>query len=144
MGRTYEEAFLSLVHGIETGCGFMALIAAPGLGKTTLLLRLMARLQDSALTAFLFQTHTNSQEFLKNLLHDLDVEPKGQDLSDLQHQLQDVLMLGSQSGKRVVLVIDEAQSLDDPILEMIRMLSNFETPRANFCRLFWRVNQFSR
>ena len=135
MGGAYEETFRSLVRGIETGCGFMAMVAAPGLGKTTLLLRLMAKLQDSALTAFLFQTHTNSQEFLKNLLHDLDVEPKGQDLSDLQHQLQDVLMVGSQSGKRLVLVIDEAQSLDDPILEMIRMLSNFETPRTKLLQI---------
>ena len=110
MGGAYEETFRSLVRGIETGCGFMAMVAAPGLGKTTLLLRLMAKLQDSALTAFLFQTHTNSQEFLKNLLHDLDVEPKGQDLSDLQHQLQDVLMVGSQSGKRLVLVIDASKT----------------------------------
>lgn len=130
MGPAHDEAFASLIYGIETGRGFMALIAPPGLGKTTLLLRLMEKLRDSALTAFLFQTHTDSREFLKNLLLDLDVAPAGQDLSDLQRQLREVLIRGSHSGKRVVLVIDEAQNLDDSVLEMIRMLSNFETPQA--------------
>lgn len=135
MGRPYSEALPTLVHGIETGCGFMALIAAPGMGKTTLLLRLMETLRDSALTAFLFQTHTNSEGFLRDLLRDLDVEPSGRDLSDLQRQLRDVLMRGSESGKRVVMVIDEAQNLDDSLLEMIRMLSNFETPQAKLLQI---------
>jgi len=130
LGPAHQEAFASLVYGIETGRGFMALIAPPGLGKTTMVLRLMEKLRDSALTAFLFQTHTDSKEFLKNLLLDLDVEPTGQDLSDLQAQLQKLLIKGSGAGKRLVVVIDEAQNLDDSVLEMIRMLSNFETPEA--------------
>lgn len=88
LGPAHEEAFASLLYGIETGRGFMALIAPPGLGKTTMVLRLMEKLHDSALTAFLFQTHADSKEFLKNLLLDLDAEPAGQDLSDLQAQLR--------------------------------------------------------
>lgn len=135
MGAAHQEALASLVYGVETGRGFMALIAAPGLGKTTLVHRLMERLRDSALTAFLFQTHTNSQEFLRNLLRDLDVEPAGQTLSDLQEQLHQVLIRGAQSGKRVVLVIDEAQNLDDSLLETVRMLSNFETPEAKLLQV---------
>ena len=82
MGPAQQEAFSSLVYGIETGRGFMALIASPGLGKTTILLRLMERLRESARTAFLFQTHTNSQEFLRSLLADLDIEPSGHDLGE--------------------------------------------------------------
>ena len=135
MGTAHHEAFQSLTYGIETGCGFMVLVAAPGLGKTTMLFRLMEKLRDSALTAFLFQIHTSSQEFLKNLLRDLDVEPTGQDMSDLQGQLHAVLMRGSQSGKRVVLVIDEAQNLDDSLMEMIRTLSNFETPQTKLLQI---------
>lgn len=52
MGPAQQEAFSSLVYGIETGRGFMALIARPGLGKTTILLRLMEYLRESARTAF--------------------------------------------------------------------------------------------
>lgn len=135
LGPAHQEAFASLVYGIETGRGFMALIAPPGLGKTTMVLHLMEKLRDSALTAFLFQTHTDSKEFLKNLLLDLDAEPAGQDLSDLQAQLRELLIQGSGAGKRLVVVIDEAQNLDDSVLEMIRMLSNFETPEAKLLQI---------
>ena len=135
LGPAHQEALASLLYGIETGRGFMALIAPPGLGKTTLILRLMDELQDSSLTAFLFQTHTDSREFLKNLLLDLEAEPTGQDLSDLQAQLRDLLIQGARTGKRLVVVIDEAQNLDDSVLEMVRMLSNFETPEAKLLQI---------
>lgn len=135
MGPAHQEAFASLMYGIETGRGFMALIAAPGMGKTTIILRLMEQLRNCALTALLFQTHTDSRELLKNLLLDLDVEPTGQDLSDLQAQLREVLIKGSQAGKRLVLVIDEAQNLDDSVLETVRMLSNFETPQSKLLQI---------
>jgi type II secretory pathway predicted ATPase ExeA len=135
MSPAHEEAFASLVYGIETGRGFAALIAGPGLGKTTVLLRLMERLQDSARTAFLFQTHLQSGEFLKSIVADLGVEPASQNLSDLQRQFTDVLVQESRSGKRVVVAIDEAQNLDNATLEMVRMLSNFETPRAKLLQI---------
>lgn len=135
LGPAHQEAFASLVYGIETGRGFMALIAPPGLGKTTFILRLMEELRDSGLTAFLFQTHTDSKEFLKNLLLDLEAEPSGQDLSDLQAQLRDLLVQGARTGKRLVVVIDEAQNLDDSVLEMVRILSNFETPEAKLLQI---------
>jgi type II secretory pathway predicted ATPase ExeA len=135
LGPAQKEAFASLIYGIETGRGFMALIAPPGLGKTTMTLRLMEKLRGSALTAFLFQTHSDSKEFLKNLLLDLDAEPTGHDLSDLQAQLHELLLKGLQAGRRLVLVIDEAQGLDEPVLEMVRMLSNFETPQAKLLQI---------
>ena len=135
LGPAHQEALASLVYGIETGRGFMALIAPPGLGKTTLIMRLIDKLQDSALTAFLFQAHTDSREFLKNLLLDLEAEPSGQDLSDLQAQLHDLLIRSSGRGKRLVVVIDEAQNLDDSVLETVRMLSNFETPEAKLLQI---------
>ena len=135
LGPAQQEAFVSLAYGIEMGRGLMTLIASPGLGKTTLVLRLMEKLGDSALTAYLFQTHANPREFLKNLLVGLGVEPAGQDLSDLQAQLRKLLIRSSQSGKRVVVVIDEAQNLDDAALEMVRMLPNFETPEAKLLQI---------
>ena len=135
MGPAQQEAFSSLVYGIETGRGFMAFIAGPGLGKTTILLRLMERLRESARTAFLFQTHTNSLEFFRNLLADLDIEPAGNDLGELQRQLGDVLIEEARAGRRLVVAIDEAQNLDNGVLEMVRMLSNFETPQAKLLQI---------
>jgi general secretion pathway protein A len=135
MGEAQQEAYASLIYGIETGRGFVALIAGPGLGKTTILLQLMARLQETTRTALLFQTHATSEELLRSLLIDLDVEPQGHDLGDLQRQLGDVLIQGANAGKRFVVAIDEAQNLDDGILEMVRMLSNYETPQAKLLQI---------
>ena len=48
LSTTHREALASLIYGIEAGRGFMALIAKPGMGKTTLLFELLERLGDSA------------------------------------------------------------------------------------------------
>jgi hypothetical protein len=53
----------------------------------------------------------------------------------LQSRLKEVLLAQARLGKRVVMVIDEAQNLDDSVLELIRMLSNFETPREKLIQI---------
>ena len=60
-GEGHREALASLFYGIESGCGFLGLIASPGLGKTTLLFHLLEKLRNSAQTVFLFQTQCGSQ-----------------------------------------------------------------------------------
>lgn len=135
MGAAHQEAYSSLLYGIRTGRGFMALIAPPGLGKTTVLFRLLESLQELARTMFLFQTNINSAQVIRNLIADLGVEPCNYDLGDLQRQFGDVLFRETRLGKRVVLAIDEAQNLDDSVLEMIRMLSNYESREAKLLQI---------
>jgi len=66
--RTHTEAMASLIIGIEYGVGFQALIAPPGMGKTTVLFNLLEQFRDVARTAFLFQSHGNSLDFLRRLI----------------------------------------------------------------------------
>ncbi|MBZ5516914.1 MAG: AAA family ATPase, partial [Acidobacteriia bacterium] len=129
-GESHREALASLTYGLQTGRGFMALIAPPGMGKTTLLHRLMEQFRDSARTAFLFQQQSDSRGFMRNLLSDLAIESRANDLGGLQRELNEVLLAEFRQGRRFILILDEAQNLDDPILETVRMLSNFETPNA--------------
>src|SRR5256885_16047655 len=70
----HREALASLFYGIETGRGFLALIAEPGMGKTSLLFQLLERLKGSIRSAFLFQTQCDSRELLRYLLEALGVE----------------------------------------------------------------------
>jgi general secretion pathway protein A len=126
---SHREALASLRYGIDCGLGFLALIAKPGMGKTTLLFHLLEKLQDSARTVFLFQTQCDSQGLLHSIMADLGITTQSRDLTDLQSQLNEVLLAELRAGKRFVLVIDEAQNLDDSVLETLRMLSNFEVPR---------------
>jgi type II secretory pathway predicted ATPase ExeA len=132
---SHREALASLQYGIDCGRGFLGLIARPGMGKTTLLFRLLEKLRSSARTVFLFQTQCDARGFLRCVLADLGVDVPSQDLVQMQGQLNEILIRQSRIGKPFVLVVDEAQNLDDSVLETIRMLSNFETPRAKLMHI---------
>jgi general secretion pathway protein A len=135
LARTHREALASLFYGIQVGRGFMALIARPGMGKTTLLFQLLERLRKSACFAFLFQTQCNSREFLRYLLLDMGLNADGTDLVGMHQQLNEALVRMSRNGRRFVLVIDEAQNLDDSVLETVRLLSDFETSRSKLIQI---------
>jgi general secretion pathway protein A len=135
LSSTHKEALGSLLYGIDEGCGFLALIASPGLGKTTLLFHALHQLREKALTVFLFQTVCTSIDLLRALLAGLGVQETQGSLMQLQSRLKEVLLAQARLGKRVVMVIDEAQNLDDSVLELIRMLSNFETPREKLIQI---------
>ena len=135
MSLSHREALAGLYYGIETGRGFLALIAKPGMGKTTLLFHLQEKLRSSARTAFLFQTQCGSREFLRSLLTDLGVNRPEDDIVGMQKQLNEMLICESSAGRRFVLMIDEAQNLQDSVLETLRMLSNFETRRKKLVQI---------
>ena len=135
LSPTHREALASLVYNIEACRGFMALIAKPGMGKTTLLFELLERLGDSARTVFLFHTQCNSREFFHYLLCDMGIDSKGHDLAQMHDQLNQVLVAEARAGRRFVLIVDEAQNLADSVLETVRLLSDFETPRAKLMQI---------
>jgi general secretion pathway protein A len=132
---SHLEALASLFYGIQTQRGFMALIAKPGMGKTTLLFHLLENMRHSARTAFLFQTHCDSREFFRSLMTDLGLNDQDDDLLRMRRRLNEVLIRELRAGRRVVVVIDEAQNLDDSVLETVRMLSNFEIPGTKLMQI---------
>jgi len=127
LSPTHREALASLAYGVQSGRGFMSIIAQPGMGKTTILFQLLSQLEGSARTVFLFQTLCRPEDLLRGLLRDLGVIDDGKDVVRMQTQLNDVLWAEARQGRKVVVVIDEAQNLEDSALELVRMLSNFET-----------------
>jgi general secretion pathway protein A len=135
LGEGHREALAALFYGIESGRGFSALAAEPGMGKTSLLMRLLESMQESARTAFLFQTEGTSREFLRSLLNDLGIVPRGQDLAATHEALNETLLAELNAGRRVIVVIDEAQNLSEKTLESVRLLSNFETPAAKLMHI---------
>ncbi|MGA2421992.1 MAG: AAA family ATPase, partial [Candidatus Acidiferrum sp.] len=135
LSPTHREAMASVLYGVKAGRGFGALIAEPGMGKTTVMFNLLQQLGEAAKTAFLFQSHDTPRNFLRNLLLDLGIEDDGQDLVRMQAKLNDCLVRETSLGKHFVVVVDEAQNLDEPVLEVVRMLSNFETPREKLMHI---------
>ena len=127
LGPKHREALASLLYGTEANRGFLALIAKPGMGKTSLLFQYLEHLRNER-TAFIFQTDCNSREFVRHILTDLGLDATGKDLASMHQMLNQFLMEEMRAGRRFVLVIDEAQNLTEKVLESVRLLSNFETP----------------
>jgi general secretion pathway protein A len=132
---SHREAFASLIYAIEAKRGFSALIAEPGMGKTSLLFHLLEKIQNSARTAFLFQPEPDQHGLLRSLLVDLGIDAGLKSVSHMHEALNQILLLESQTGRHFVVVIDEAQDLEDSVLESVRLLSNFETPHAKLMHI---------
>jgi type II secretory pathway predicted ATPase ExeA len=96
---------------------------------------LLEKLRGSAQTVFLFQTQCGSREFFRYLLTDLGVEASDHNLARMHESLNAVLLRNARMGRRVVLVIDEAQNLEDSVLETVRLLSDFETPQTKLLQI---------
>ncbi len=135
LSPAHREALASLYYGIESGLGFLALIAKPGMGKTTLLFRLLQQFRDSARTALLCQTQCSSREFMRFLLSELGSEGDEQDFVRMHEELNKLLLREARAGRRVIIVVDEAQNLHPSVLETIRLLSDFETPKAKLLQI---------
>ncbi|HKE08117.1 MAG TPA: AAA family ATPase [Candidatus Acidoferrum sp.] len=132
---SHREALASLIYGVESKRGFSALIAEPGMGKTTLLFYLLDKLKSTARTAFLFRPDSNTKELLQSLLLDLGLETNPEDVPQMHETLKSALLDDLRQGRHFVWVIDEAQDLDSEVLESIRLLSNFETPASKLMHI---------
>jgi general secretion pathway protein A len=135
LSGAHREAMASLYYGIEAGRGFLALIAKPGMGKTTLLFHLLERFRNHARTAFLFQTQCNARELMRLLLAELGVESHDQDFVRMHEEFNKLLLQEARANRRFIVVIDEAQNLDASVMEAVRLLSDFETPRSKLLQI---------
>jgi general secretion pathway protein A len=132
---SHREALASLKEGIGNFRGFMVLVAEPGMGKTTLMNKLMEEVADSARVVFLFQTQCSSHELLCFILNELEVDHAGMDVVAMHRALNQALLEEMLRGRRFVLVVDEAQNLQEPVLETIRLLSDFETTHSKLIQI---------
>jgi general secretion pathway protein A len=133
---THCEALASLKYGYASNRGFIALIAPPGMGKTTLLFHFLEEIRHSARTAFIFDIDPlcEPREIVSFILRDIGIVP-GRDHAEMHEQLRLAVVAEAKAGRRFVVVIDEAQNLSDAALEVVRMLSNFETSRAKLMQV---------
>ena len=125
---SHREALASLFHAVDTDQPFAALVAPPGMGKTTLLLRLLERLSKGQRAAMLFKTRCDSQELLRCLLTEMGHPPQDLDLVVMHLQLNELLIQQPWKGKQFVILIDEAHDLENEVLVTIRLLSYLGTP----------------
>ncbi len=135
MTPTHREAMASILYAVMENRGFSALIAPPGMGKTTLLFELLQRFNHSMRTVFLFQFQPSPEGLLRNLLAELGIPDEGENFVGMQEKLNQAILQDAKQGKRIVVVVDEAQNFREPVLEVLRMLSNFETSQEKLIHI---------
>jgi general secretion pathway protein A len=123
----HDKALATLEYGLAERKGFVVLVGEIGAGKTTLLNYVLGRLPEAVNVAFVFHTNLNKSEFLELILTEFEVDAPAEGDSDRLYALYDFLLEEHRAGRRVVLMVDEAQNLAPDVLEQIRLLANLET-----------------
>ena len=123
---SHREVMANLHYGIQHGKGLIVASGEVGTGKTTMLRAMLARLDRSVLTAYIFNPGLTVPEFYHYLATSSGITQYSS-RSDLLMKLGKLLMMRHARGLRSVIIVDEAQGLDHKLLEEIRLLLNFET-----------------
>ena len=123
----YEEAFATLRYGIEARKGFSVLTGAPGIGKTTLLKKLIGSFEANVHTACIYDPRLSFAELIQRAVKDFELPSSSGDRLAMMGQIYEYLVRQLERGHIVCLMVDEAQSLSDETLEELRLLSNLET-----------------
>jgi type II secretory pathway predicted ATPase ExeA len=122
------EALATLEYGISARKGFIVLTGEVGTGKTTLLRRALASLDQSRVfSSFVFNPRLDVIDFLEFILSDFGLTPQNRTKSGMLIQLNRWLIERFRRGETCVIVVDEAQNLGWELLEEIRLLTNLET-----------------
>ena len=115
--------------------GFVVITGEIGAGKTTLIESFLRELDDSVVVAQINQTQLSPLGFLQTLLAQFGFSPFKMNKAELLATVNAFLIEQYAAGRKVVLVIDEAQNLSNRVLEEVRMLSGVETTRDKTLRI---------
>ncbi len=135
MSRVHREALATIVYGIETRKGFIVCTGEVGTGKTTVVRAFFDQAKsDSFEIIYIFTPQVSPLEMATYICRELDEDDPPSVFAAVP-RLQWKLLEIFESGKTVVLMIDEAQLLPTETLEFLRLLSNFETDREKLIQI---------
>jgi general secretion pathway protein A len=131
----HREAYNHILFGIRERKGFIQITGEVGAGKTTLCRALLDELGPSYMTALILNPCLNPTQLLRTILVELGLKPGKADRASCLEMLNQFLLEQLATGNDVVLLIDEAQDLDNELLEQIRLLSNLETDQRKLLQI---------
>ncbi len=130
LGGRHAEALAHLIYGITDAGGFIQLTGEVGTGKTTVIRSLLARRPDNAEIALILNPGLDARQFLQTICEELGIPLPASaagNLKELIDILNRHLLAAHAAGRRVVVIVDEAQNLAPEVLEQVRLLTNLET-----------------
>ena len=123
----HREAFNHLLYGIRERKGFVQLTGEVGAGKTTLCRALLEQLGDNFSTAVILNPALNADQLIKAIAMEFSLDVKNADRVEMVAIINDFLIRQMAEGRESVLIVDDAQTLTNELLEQVRLLSNLET-----------------
>jgi general secretion pathway protein A len=136
LSARHTEALAHLLYGVTESGGFIQLTGEVGTGKTTLVRTLLEKLPDNVDAALIINPRVSVLEFLRSICRELDIDWKAsQTPQDLIDSLNAHLLKSHEKGRRVVLIVDEAQGLSAEVLEQVRLLTNLETRQQKLLQI---------
>lgn len=135
LSRVHQEALAHLRLGVESEAGFVAITGEVGSGKTTVLQALLRTLDRRVTVARLVNTLLEPRELIEAILIDLGADHVPASKPAMLRDLAMTLVEQRRQGRRVLIVIDEAQNLSYLALEELRMLSNLETETSKLMQI---------
>ncbi|HEX9207777.1 MAG TPA: AAA family ATPase [Steroidobacteraceae bacterium] len=138
LSERHAEALAHLLYGINEAGGFIQLTGEVGTGKTTVIRSLLEQLPGHAEVALILNPRITPAEFLLTICEELHL-PVTEGSRDSTKALMDLLghyLLDAHArGRRVVLIVDEAQNLSFETLEQVRLLTNLETATTKLLQI---------
>jgi MSHA biogenesis protein MshM len=134
--RSYQEAFNTLLLALDSGEGFIKICGEVGTGKTLLCRRLLNTLGQGWVTAYLPNPYLSAVALFQVLAEELGIEEAARfDSYHLLRRINLAVLEFARAGKRVVVLIDEAQAIPVETLEALRLLSNLETEKRKLLQI---------
>jgi general secretion pathway protein A len=130
LSERHAEALAHLLYGINEAGGFVQLTGEVGTGKTTIVRTLLSRVPHHADVAVILNPRITPVEFLLTICEELGVGLEEADRDSVKQMVDALnrrLLSAHADGRRVVVIVDEAQNLSAEVLEQVRLLTNLET-----------------
>ena len=134
---THKKAMAYLGYGLAQGEGFIVITGDIGAGKTTLVGHVTEQIDPANLSVItIVSTAIEADDLLRVVASGLDIDPVGRTKAELLTLIERGLHAVARTGRRTLLIVDEAQALPVSALEELRMLSNFQAGNRALLQIF--------
>lgn len=131
-----QAALNTLLVALRSGEGFVKIVAEVGCGKTLLCRRLLVALAPACETAYIPNPALDARTMLLAVCEELSIEiDPAESAHRIVKELKRCLLGHARAGRRVVLIIDEAQCIPDETVEALRLMSNIETEKRKLLQI---------
>ncbi len=130
LSERHAEALAHLLYGINEAGGFIQLTGEVGTGKTTIVRTLLSRVPHHADVALILNPRITPVEFVLTICEEVGLgldEADRDSVKQMVDALNRRLLSAHADGRRIVVIVDEAQNLSAEVLEQVRLLTNLET-----------------